>query len=744
MRFAWLMLVVLIIGGCPARPEQNREKPDVTPSLAYPEFANALTDEDGFRDELKRLQELYTSSAGLGHAGTGTANSKYKLRSRIEDGRAGLELHTNEETDNWVLWLWQDSELTADDITVVEDGHTAGGYRLEFSIRESVLTINVNARWLQGRYLQISRELILGGIDHTIAAPVGSVTWELEGEWLPYRMIPGGHGPYGVVPDGEADGEWHGSIYPETCMVPSIAAYDRDRGFMLTVVDEHPRRLDRSYLIDYGIPLGYEGGSLARIRYQTYDPTVDAYQRPLLFSGLPIRDSVVLEPFTLGDRSTDPTLVYAETDEVIKLLGQVVRSFHFDADPPERAIPGGFVTAAGWVDAEEDIPEFLRKASGIWDVRYSDARLYDAALEAGANVGIGASEIDGGAGLAPEVLETLQAFQPEVMKVVAALDFLTLSSSRAYADIHPEWLVETTVDDPLDLSGVLELRNPEASDWLVDKMASDLAAYPNVAGYAFEPFPGYAVVSQRNTGNGYPMSWDAAAAAVVLKTAEAVQWSREDSLIVTEGPLNLAIPEFGNIHLYDEDYYTSDTTYEVDHSRRFAPTVLWEVFSGATCIGYGDSPALQVIASSRTTYGHQIQNCYRDLPGFREYAESQRELREAAGDVQFLYCNPLQAVYTMGSERPAVCDQIVAILPADWEEDTMFWVAFHGTGGSVEIDEKNTLTVTWDTGGRTERKLPTGYWVTDHPDPANVQNGDVVVIERRQVAMPNNRGGATL
>jgi hypothetical protein len=84
---------------------------------------------------------------------------------------------------------------------------------------------------------------------------------------------------------------------------------------------------------------------------------------------------------------------------------------------------------------------------------------------------------------------------------------------------------------------------------------------------------------------------------------------------------------------------------------------------------------------------------------------------------------------------------MIACLPAAWEGTRSVWIAniYTDTPISVSLDTSNELTVTWE-GGSWSRTLPGGIWKIEHPDPANVKAGDVVLVKFSPLKSPLSEG----
>jgi hypothetical protein len=743
--------LLVLLAGCPRpAPQQAAEQPETTDK--YAQFGALLRDEQGFYDEFKRLQRLYADPPKLGYAAVGNQVNRFQLASHITDSGAALALTDTATGEEWLLWAWQDQSESPPSLTVITDMATTGGYRLEFNVGGQALAVNLTASWNQGRYLQVSRELMLGGLDMDIRVPTGYTDWVLDGPWLPYRMVPAAHGPYGVVPDSRAMGDWQDRNYPVDAMVPALAAYDRQRGFLLACADEHPRTLDRDYQLSWRVAGDYSAGAQLKLGYRVYDPTQDQYTLPFLPSGYPLRDSIALEPFELTSRSVDQTLVLAQTAEVITLLGQLERAYQFYPRPPQRVDVGSFIDAAAWLSDFSELPDFLRRSTGIWDVKYASARLFDGNVMAGGNIGLGARDLPGGTGLSEQALEVLGQLDPQVLPVLAQLDYLAFSEGDAYALAHPDWLALNSngayfsADHPAATALALDVRNPEVAAWAVRKMSRDIADYPQVAGYLFDSMYVDGVEAQASDQGTYYVAWPAACAALCLRTAEEARGARPDIMLAGRPGLSLALPAFCDCYLNGAASFESGDPQQagaLPFANRLSNLVLEQVFGVSPIIAFSrDSLAAQVIATTPAPRGHELSKELEQHAGFAAFAAHQRELRDSGGDLAVIHSNPATSAYAVSGERPASCHELIATLPADWTSASAIWIAFYGIGGSVEVDARNVITILWD-GGSWQGKLPGGYWVVEHPEAEDIAGGDAVLVLRKPIGHPPGSRGTS-
>jgi len=652
-------------------------------------------------------------------------------------------------------------------VTVTRDEPTSGGYKLEFSSWKGTLTVSLSARWVARRYLQVSREFLLGGIDLSQPVPMPLSRWQLAGPRLPYRMVPGASGPYGVLPGSQAFAQWSSAAYPWEALVPAAAAYDRTHGLLLAVSDDHPRKVDRSYTIGWRYPDASAGEQLS-LGFSSYDSTKDSFEAPLLVSGLAMRDSVVLEPFEITTKSADPTLVDAETAQVIEHLADFVHAFHFVPQPPEQLKPGNFFDLSEWLvtaqqpagkKAQAVLKLELPQEAGLWDLAFGVVELGDDRYGEESIAGIGWEDITGGAGVFPPLL---QALIGAPCPVIVRERWSCWPVGGIHAKVKPDWLVvKPAADNAKPPSGnsspsdtvQLELRQPQATAWLLRKLVADLEAHPAISGYMPWGALRKADVGPRSMSQ-IPISYPAAECAVQLRGAEELRKLTTPAnlqtytsgaqavpyplLAVSDQP-RLCLPAFGNAYVINAVW-----------SSRGLQRVLTQVFDVRPLLGMvrlSDG----VLATTTDVLGYGLPRTLADDKFGETICEDMELLRGAAGELRVLYSNPAANAYTGGTERPADPIQLVALMPANLGGAATVWVAFVGIGGSVIVDIYNNFTVSWQgsshadgTGaavqGSWAGKLPPGYWEVQSPDPANVKPGDAVLVVQKGIAPARGPG----
>lgn len=778
-------LALLALPGCPGSKPQLilPQQPD-----QYDQWAQGLQQEGAFYAELQRLQRLYSDAPDLALAAPQAFDGEYMLKSRIEQQRAGLILTDRKTDEQWTLWFFDAAGKGAPKIETIRDEASAGGYSIELSLDGGAASVSIVARWVQGRYLQCTRELTLSGLDQAQQAEPAFTTWALDGAWLPYRMAPGLSGPYGVVPDREADGAWHSRVYPVEAMVPAVAAYDRTHGFMLAVSDDHPRKLDRRYDLGFAIPKGLAPGEQIRCTYTTYDGTRDTFDRPWLASGLSIRDSIVLEPLKLACKSADPTLVEAESAEVIQHVADFVHAYHFVPKPPKLPEPGGIVRVGQLPDLAAKLGQGATLADGIMQaagpcgaklcLMYSlaaaneEERTHKGAagleqLPLLAGIGIDTSGLTGGKGLKSEQIQLLQQLKQGGLPALVETNIQAIRFSKNMdtdlLHLRPDWFVDIhgwVLADRLaslkagnDCGWPLAVQpnwhNLQALAWVTRKITDDLARYPDVAGYLIKaPEPTlYDLHMAQELKSPLIGSYDAQNAVFQLHLGEVVRAVRNDAWLLSSAIPNLGAPSWCGVVLpsnsaHADSFGLDGHPASISQTQRLSTFLLNRVFNTQPYLDnkfeyldFDPEPfdfASLVLRTAGTPNGLLLQPTA--AAGFPAFATHQIELQAASGELRVVYSDPEKNAYTGGAERPAECSKQIAILPGNWTGAQSVWVGFHGIGGSLRVDKYNYLSISWEGGGWTG-KLPTGYWEIEHPSKgAKIEPGDAVLIMLKPIA----------
>jgi hypothetical protein len=735
-----LCLLAALAGGCPGpgaggkgksaavKPGKVSVRLPKTPDK-YDELAKCLSSQGDFEKELARLQGLYTAPAQPDSAPRGENDARYGLSSVVEAKRAGLRLEDRYGGPAWTLWCWEVSDKGGLQSRVTDQ---ADGLKLE--LQSGRFTVTILARWVNARYLQVSREVLLGGLDSTADLAPEACRWRVSGQWQPYRMLPGPQGPYGVVEDAAADGKWQAAGYPQQLAVPAAGAYGPLGGVLLASGDKGARDLSRSYAMGWRQDSGFVDGDLLELSYRYYDAVQNAYAAPHLVSGLPVRDSVIVEPFQLTQQGPDPALPEAQTREVLAHLGALSRSFWFIPRPPNPVLAGSAIAMEEWASGAKDLDEVLRKAIGSWNTQLNEVALPDSALGVTGYGGVGAIDI-GGKGLAPDALPALERMRAQQLPSLqfSLLDRVTTDSR--YARALAGWLVQQPgaggTSQPAGDS-CLELRLPAAAAWVVRKQAADLQQSPAVGGYRY-PALDFEMGGQPADAP-YSISLAQAQAWLTLLSVEQVRSVRPDALIAFSGAPSLAVPACGNAYALDSR----------PASRQYA-TLVYEVFGVQPWLSAGATATLAdlVLSATANLRGCALPRSLGQYGGFESSAANIDALCKAGGDIFTIHAVPLKAKAVLQGERPPAPQQLIATLPGDWSGARAVWLAFRGIGGSVSVDEYNILTVTWADGGTWTRKLPGGIWKVEHPDPSSVQPGDVVLVKLSPLAPPQAAGANT-
>jgi hypothetical protein len=227
----------------------------------------------------------------------------------------------------------------------------------------------------------------------------------------------------------------------------------------------------------------------------------------------------------------------------------------------------------------------------------------------------------------------------------------------------------------------------------------------------------------------YQIAQQQAGAFLQLALAEQLQAARPDCLLAIGGAPCLAIPACANAYAPP-----------VAISTRQFNTLLYELFGAEPWISTGESTLSQLVLSTTGhARGFALPRSLAQFSGFEAVSANLDGLRGSGGDMFIIHNVPPQSAYTSMGERPAVATEQIATLPGDWNGTRAVWICFEGTGGSVSVDAYNKATVTWP-GGSWSRTLPGGIWKIEHPDPAQVKPGDVVLIKFSPLKAPLSQG----
>jgi hypothetical protein len=738
-----LLPLFMFCTGCPGHPGDGQLQQSGGRDH-YDELAAVLQDQDQFGKALAKLQAEYIDPPDTANGSPGGGDAQFGLSSRVEADRAGIVLHDRYNDRDYVLWGFEldPQEAGKDKLKVTADSSEGGGVRLEFQARQTTLSVKLLARWVDGRFLQVSREILLGGLDMTYDLPESGHRWRFDGPWLPYRMVPGELGPYGVVQDPQASGNWQTATYPFASMAPAVAAFDKKHGFLLASTDKAARDLSRVYDLAWRVDPKYGSGEQLGITYRYYDGVQDRFADPYLVSGLPIRDSIVLEPFEINAQSIDHTQVEAETREVIARLGELSRCFWFVPKPRPEVPPGSAVALQEWVNDPTKLPDMQRRAVGKWEAQLNEALLPDGRLGPTGATGIAARDL-GGAGLAPQGVDVLKQLNAAGLPTLQYADPLHLTSGSPYSKLVEPWLERGADKQPLTRDAghpaqlKLDVRLPAAAAWLLRKTVEDFKAAPEARGYALDGLVYAEQPSPSPAGDARLVSYPAAAALVMLQAAAELRTARADALLTGAGGLSLAQPAFCDVYANGDGAFgrsfgsgePGSPEPALVLSNRLSNDVCVQVFGVHPWLTFGGrSFSGQVLATTPQVGGHAITRSFDDQEGFQAWSENLKGLRKTGGEVQILYAQPELAGYGTEAERPASFDKLITVQPAILSGQTV-WVTFHGTGGSVAIDEYNNLTVSWE-GGEWTGRLPGGIWKVDHPNPATVSPDDTVLIRQ--------------
>jgi hypothetical protein len=692
-----LLLICLLCTGCPSAGKGASQAKGSAPDEQNT-YAKLITTETGAQDELKRLQGLSTQAAQPG--GSGAANADYQLS--IETGGNMVDIVIKgADGARWVLRAWTQNPQQNMLVKEIKNEPTTGGYTFEANIGEALM-YNLQLAWLPGGGLRITRSLMLGGLDLTYACEPGNCDWEFSGPWLPYRFVPQAVGPCGVVPT--AGNAWQSAVYPGVCRVPAVAAYDAQRGWLLGVADEHARKADRRCELGWQVNGDYVQGDLMKLSTGYYNSTIDGFDAGNLVSGLELRESIVLLPFTLTDTGEDPTTVEATSAQVVQVMARYVHELHYLPQQAARPAQGNVVRLAEWLEQSEDVNARLHaldQLSAQSAVKY--ALVSEGDLKAAA--------------VNSELLAALAAIQ-----IMPVLEQPGAGAGFAGGDV----------------------RNADYAAELLRGVArgSGQAGLPGLCWRLGAAVP---ATNEKAAAGQCVMSALIPQAVLVLKSAELARTARPEAVLLAEGWPSLYLPAFADGYISMPVAAQAGAGFN-PLAARLDNLLMQAVFNSAPLVASPDGTlAGLVLAAPGCQAGFLLDKGLAQYPGFTAFSQHTDALSwNGLPELRAVYSNPVASTYSLEGERPALYQQLIAVEPAVWNNASCVWVVFAGIGGSVAVDYDNNLTVAWQENGAAKswtQRLPVGYWTVDHPSPEAMQPGDVALVTKGSVA-PAAEGGS--
>ncbi|MCB1188157.1 hypothetical protein KDL29_13410 [bacterium] len=717
------LVACLALAGCPGKDGGNTGK---APSGKYAEYSLKLRDATAFETELKRLQEHFAGDGSAGAVTSGSAQLNYKLGQRVREDGIAVVMRDNTTDEELVLWVWRDSTgKQAAPQLVNQQELGGGGMSLQYQLDGGVF-LALSLRWVQDRYLEVKRNYEAGGLDAEL--PMGSdyTAWTLELPPLPYRLAAGASGPFGVLEEAQADGAWHSANYPGELMLPALAAYDQSRGVLLAISDEHPRRMDREYHCGWRLANGMDGNDGNRqlgIDYTVFNTTVDGFTEPLLISGLPQRDSVVLEAFNLQPTTMEDSFVAGTTQQVADRMSDFVAAFHARYSPRLVTEQHSMLDAPG-ISPETSgaelaaLHEVLELKTGLWDTAgiITDTRT-------------GASFPDGlaTAGLPADAAAKCDEFGITQWQRVSPFslpaDSPELKSDRELA----------LLDKPGNGPGrvPLRIRRPQTADSL-------LSAFDGVTGKALL-LDLDTLVTGGQDPRSQPLagSQQAAAAMLAMKLCEDNSAKEQPLKLAIEGLPSLGMPPCADIYLLP---HAADGPLLRD---RMLGMLTLRIFGVAAWPGHGiDNSAGLAVAVTENSAGLVVD--YELARGSSDrLLQANLELFREAGkldDYVMMHCEPRYGSYTLTGEAPASPDALLLGLPAKWSGRSLVRVCIFGTGVDALVDrEMMMLNLQLGNGGSVLQPMPFGNYEIQNEQPEAIPAGDALLL-MRNLATPETQG----
>jgi hypothetical protein len=713
MSFVIGMTATLLLSGCP-QDSKVRGTGTVPAAGKYAEYSALFGRQADFEDELKRLQALSSADANPAAASVGQAQLNYKLGTRVHPDGIAIVIRDNASRAEQALWVWQDDSASQAAPQLVDQREQSGGMSMEYQLDNEIF-LGISLRWVQDRYLEVKRTLTAGGLDLQFECSSGMTRWTLETSRKPYRLLPSVNGPFGVVPESLADAAWHGAAYPGELMLPALAAYDQSEGILLAIADEHPRRLDRSYACEWRMPEAEADLAAAaaqlRIDYKIYDNTLDGWSSPILFSGLPLRDSVVLEPFSLRAADAEDSFVAGSTQQVARHLAEFTRAFH--AVYPQRAAaePHSILALGEPGNDAEALSEILRLKSGLWNLQ---GLLLDTRNGQALPDGLQAAVLPG----------DCQAQADEYgIAIWQRVSPFRLPGDSPLLARDPE--LRLLLPGKQDGSPVgLSLRRPAT----VDTLLSAFAANPGRPALLIDPDM-VETGGQEQLRMQLVCSQAAAAAMLTMKLSEENALRTEPLQLGLTGLPSLACPPCMDQYFLPGGNGTSAL------QQRMLGLLAAEIFGVRAWPGDACSSPAELLSGVTSSSGGMLVNEalleFAGMDALLRHSDSLFGNAGAAPDYLLLHCEPRYGSYTLVGEAPSAPDIWLLGLPRSWNGQSDIFIGVQGTTLDGFID-RDSQWLNLQTGDDTTtlQPMPFGMYEFEHPEPANVQDGDVVVIHR--------------
>jgi hypothetical protein len=712
---------------CPAKLNRRLGDDRVTVSLPKQEdeflaFANCLTDSERFAKELQRLQLLFSEPPSLNAAPVGDNDARFSIDADCDESkRIRIRLADRYGAGrSWIITCWEETE-SAQSVSSYRNLPQADGIRVE--LENSVgASVTIIARWVRGRYLHVSREVYFGSGDIHYDLPSGACRWRIHGKSLPF-----------VIPTLPIEASSHVSstrepeftrtaTYPSDFLIPALAAYDSSHGILIASGDRSVRDLSRCYDLAFRADSRLNSVDILELGYRTFVGVQDAYLTPRVTSSVPLRDSVIIEPFTLVNVGQGATSSHALTSSVVRRLGELSRTFWFHPKPPKQIPEGSCLALEQWHKSTLDLETTLRSVTGLWDAQFNEVMLVDSKLGATGYGGIGAMDI-GGKGIATESRNYLAHLNAKHLPSLQYSKWNSVDRGGIHHKHVAGWVIhESNERDELQL----DLRNPQCSAWILRKHVHDLRNVPELTGYSFPQVKLNTAPS--TTGKPRVVSNAQASALLQLAIADFCYAERPDFLSNVVGMPCVAVP--ASAGAYSPPGLESTEVQALLAAEIFGVNI-WQLPEAKSLAQF----ALQTTEHTR---GHMLEPNLSKYAGFNAFAENLSQLRERGGSALWILPgNKSDQPRSVANED----GPWIAAIPRDWSSTSYIWLAFPGIEGSVRISVYNDVSVDW-AGGSWTGKLPRGIWSIEHPDPSSIAKGDLVLLKRTPLKPPASSVGS--
>lgn len=705
MRIPVLVLLLLgcLIGlaGCPAdTPEESEAAAALyQQSLRHSDYFTRLTanSERYMFAQARQLHAGLTSSEQEGNLPYGQQDLP-ELEA-VTSGNA-IWLRAGEAATGELVRL-KCFELPSDSggsLSLVNTTEIAAGVQYEYRVSEPVMALTIRITNVRNAAWEISREIMLSGLENSYMLPTESTNWLLEYDKGYQAIIPL---MSLAIPDSQAEDidDQRVAQYPQELLAPLFILSGNDHALIGSVSDEHPLLLDRVYQLS--LEAGSPDAGIARVRLEPrYWKAADSsYGNADVASGITLRDQFALAYATGLPQTTAQDGISSAA--LAEFAARVTYAFQFTPLMVDPRQYGSVLQVHEWIKDPQELHEFIPHVADHWNVSavVDDVRI----------IADPAGEVTAAAATSPDTFTTLDCEQ--YASVLSNHQLLSIPEDMLPGSAAREWIGARQ-------DGVINL----------------LPDNPNALAYAAEYALYRAQEDIRRIVLGSPVS--AAAGdeeCMALRNVTVLHFlhklpaeSRQE--LAGRNLLRWCTPTGGQLQLLE----LAAADGGQDQQR-----LLVDLYA----LTFGITPVLSV---PRGTLAELLMRLTPRVSGVEYHAGLVDYPGFAATTANLAQLIPESDGYGIALKSPGDMPEtgMVAYFPADLKPADAAVFMFIGMDGAVQVVNSNRIRVS--SGEQSwEQEIPYGIWVTDHPEPANVHAGDAVIITRKLIRAPAGAGGGT-